>query len=206
MEQLKPKKVYLIRHGAVRLPGTDRCYLGQTDVMLSEEGERQAVWLKRFFQRKMEEERISCVYHSPLSRCRITAEVIAEKRIPCVSVSGLKEINMGSWEMIPHKHVKEAYPILYDLRGETMDTFCPPHGESFRSCQKRAVRAFNEITEKQQNCIIVAHAGVNRAILSELLQRPLRDLLQIPQQYASVQELYLTEDGWTVGAYTPCDL
>lgn len=206
MEQSEVRKVYLVRHGAVSLPGNEKCYLGQTDVPLSEKGREQALWLKNFFQKKLEEEDIHCVYHSPLSRCRMTAEAIAGDRLPLFSVSGLKEVNMGSWEMIPQKHVKEFHPILYELRGDNIDTFCPPHGESFKSCQKRATRAFYEIAEKQNCCIIVAHAGVNRTILSDILKEPLKDLLKIPQGYASVQELYESDGQWSVGEYRTCDL
>jgi probable phosphoglycerate mutase len=46
--------------------------------------------------------------------------------------------------------------------------------------------------------LIVAHAGVNRALLSSLRHLPLDDLLQIPQDYCGVNILELQGNALTV--------
>ena len=95
----------------------------------------------------------------------------------------------------------------YHLRGAQMDTFCPPEGESFADCQQRSVAAFQKIAAAQQSdtaFVIVAHAGVNRCILSWLANQPLKKLLTIPQPYACVTELQEIDGVWRVEGQYEC--
>lgn len=197
------KTIYLVRHGHVQMPDYRKYYLGSTDLSLSETGKIQAAWQKNFFLDK----NIEAVYHSPLMRCVQTARMIADKTIPCISVSALREIDMGQWEMVPMEQVKKEQPEAYYLRGEQMDIFCPPDGESFAECQKRSVKAFQDLTDNQKadsSIMIVAHAGVNRCVLSWILQKPLKNLLAIPQAYACVTKLIEQDGIWQIADYIEC--
>ena len=191
------KVVYLVRHGQVQLPDGRKYYLGQTDVPLSAVGRKQAEWLRQFFSDK----KIAAIYHSPLRRCRETAEQCADGRIPCTVVDDLREINMGQWEMIPIEYIRDTQAEAYRLRGEQIDTFCPPGGESFVQCQRRSVAAIQKIFDAQKPgtaIVIVAHAGVNRCLLSWIQNQPLRDLMTIPQPYGCVTELRYADGVWRV--------
>ena len=39
------------------------------------------------------------------------------------------------------------------------------------------------------NVLLVAHAGVNRIILGHVLKKPLKDLFDIPQDYAALNRI-----------------
>ena len=200
----RDKRIYLVRHGQVHLPDLQQnYYLGQTDVPLTERGIRQAVWLQQFFADK----KIAAIYHSPLRRCCETAERCADGRIPCMVIDDLREINMGQWEMIPIESIRATQPEAYRLRGEQIDTFCPPDGESFAQCQQRSVAAFQQIVEQMvpgSAVVIVAHAGVNRCLLSWVSSQPLKQLLSIPQPYGCVTTLTWQGQNWQVGPLVHC--
>lgn len=200
----RDKRIYLVRHGQVHLPDLQQnYYLGQTDVPLTERGIRQAVWLQQFFADK----KIAAIYHSPLRRCCETAERCADGRIPCMVIDDLREINMGQWEMIPIESIRATQPEAYRLRGEQIDTFCPPDGESFAQCQQRSVAAFQQIVEQMvpgSAVVIVAHAGVNRCLLSWVSGQPLKQLLSIPQPYGCVTTLTWQGQNWQVGPLVHC--
>ena len=203
MQNSLPKTVWLVRHGHIQMPDGRKYYLGRTDIALSETGIMQAEWLRDFFSDKA----ISAVYHSSLQRCVQTAEILAQRKSPCRAVDDLQEINMGDWEMVPMERIKEEQPEAYRLRGEQMDTFCLPNGENFAECQKRSVKAFLNITNKQKPgtaIVIVAHAGVNRCLLSWVLQTPLNNLLAIPQTHACITKMTEIDGSWQITDAIEC--
>lgn len=197
------KTVYLVRHGHVQMPDEHRYYLGQTDIPLSEKGKKQAQWLKEYFDDK----EVSSVYHSPLTRCVQTAEILFDGKTDCIEVSALQEINMGTWEMVSMEQKKNEQPEIYQLRGEQIDTFCPPEGESFIQCQQRSTAAFQNISVKMnpgEAVILVAHAGVNRCLISWITGQPLKNLLTISQPYACVTKLTETDGVWQITDAIEC--
>ena len=181
------RNLYLVRHGKPEFPGQHKCCIGWTDLELSGEGRGQIEALKEEFAR----EEIEKVYTSPLKRCVESARILSRRpggeEIPIEIVDDLKEIGMGDWEGLSFSEIKERYPQEYEARGRDIARFCPPGGESFLDCQKRAVRAFERIRwESRGNVIVVAHAGVNRSLISWLEKRELKRLLEIPQEYGAV--------------------
>lgn len=205
----KQKIIYLVRHGQPLLPSAEKYYLGCSDVPLTVQGIEQAQWLRQFFAEQISRQQITAIYHSTLQRCRETAEIIADNKLFCVPVSELQEINMGQWELLPIAQIKQQQPEAYALRGQQMDTFCPPDGENFLQCQQRSVAAFQQIADVQSRettSIIVAHAGVNRCILSWIQQQPLRELLSIAQPYACVTELLQADGAWQIRRQITCPI
>ncbi|HOR86556.1 MAG TPA: histidine phosphatase family protein, partial [Bacillota bacterium] len=130
---------------------------------------------------------------SPLIRCMQTSEIILKDRnIEIMQVDALKEINMGEWEYKTFDYVKSRFPQQYEKRGIYMDCFVPPGGESFEQLQKRVMPAFDEIIGSSNgNILIVAHAGVNRVILSKLMAFPLKDIMKLSQPYGCVNILHM---------------
>ena len=103
--------------------------------------------------------------------------------------------------------IKNEQPGLYQLRGEQIDTFCPPEGESFIQCQQRSITAFQNISVKMnlgEVVILVAHAGVNRCLISWLTGQPLKNLLTISQPYACVTKLTETDGVWQITDAIEC--
>lgn len=180
------EKVYLLRHGSID-HGIEKRYIGHTDVPLDELGFEQAYTLRDHFKQIP----IDAVFTSPLKRCLQTTEVLCEgKQMPYTTVEALSEINMGDWENVSVAHMKEYYPKLYAKRGEDLEHFTPTHGESFHAMAKRVRKAFEKIVhEASGSIIIVAHAGVNRMILTHLFGIEINDMFSIIQPYGCVNAL-----------------
>ncbi len=173
------RKIYLIRHGRPEGDGQSR-YLGRTDVPLSAEGRGQAARLGEALQGA----NITAVYSSPLRRCMDTAACLGR---PVTAVPGLAEIDLGTWEGRLKAEIKALYPEEYAARGRDLEHFAPPGGECFAQVAQRALAALRTIlAESRGDIAVVAHAGVNRALLCRLTGRPLGELFDIPQSYCGV--------------------
>lgn len=184
------KKIYLIRHGRIDT-GEEKCYIGVTDLTLSEEGIAQARKLKEFFHNID----IEKAYVSPLIRCVQTADIILENRnVEKILVKELMEISLGQWEGKSFNYIKKFFPEQFKSRGENITTFITPGGESFDQLKKRVIPAFEAIKENSiGNVLIVAHAGVNRVILSSILGISIEDMFKISQDYGCVNEIFWNE-------------
>lgn len=181
------RKIYLIRHGKIDT-GKDKCYIGITDLPLCTEGVIQAQRLKEFFKNIA----IEKVYTSPLIRSVQTANIILEDRnIERELIKEFMEINMGQWEGKSFKYIKTFFPQEFKKRGENIADFIPPGGESFKQLAERVMPIYKAVTENPQgNLLIVAHAGVNRVILSNILSMSLENIFQLEQQYGCINEIY----------------
>jgi probable phosphoglycerate mutase len=175
------RRVYLARHGALNILQDKKTYIGQLDIKLNEKGINQAERLALIFKDML----FTKIYCSDLLRTKTTAKIIAEgHNMKPIIVKNLNEIHLGDWEGLCFEEVKKNYPQEFDKRGKDIINYCIPGGESFLECSSRVMKAFNEIISSTQgNFLIVAHAGVNRMILCNILNIPLEQLFTIPQEY-----------------------
>lgn len=180
------RKIYLVRHGKIDY-GKEKKFIGITDLPLSKTGIEQAEVIRDFFA----DINLDKAFVSPLKRCRETAEIIlSDKNVERVIVPQFSEINLGEWDNQFIKYIKENFPKQFEERGQHIDEFVPPGGESFRHLQQRVIPIFDSIKNSVLgNILIVAHAGVNRVILGNLLGVPLRNIFDIEQPYGCVNEL-----------------
>lgn len=180
------EKIYLLRHGHID-NGSEKRYLGRTDVSLDMLGFEQAEGLRDYFKAIP----IDAIFTSPLKRCLQTTQILCvNKNIMYQIVEAFREINMGDWENVPMSYIKLHAPELYAQRGEDLEYFTPPNGESFHDVAQRVRYAFDAITHHATGTLlIVAHAGVNRMILSRILGIEINAMLSIEQPYACVNEL-----------------
>ncbi|NLD51208.1 MAG: histidine phosphatase family protein [Clostridiaceae bacterium] len=178
------KIIFLIRHTEPVLEDKQRRYLGQSDPDLSIAGRQQAEQLAC----NMQDQNIRCVYSSDLKRAAQTALLIAQRcQLQPIFLTALREINMGTWEGKSFQEIRECDPDGFAARGKDIVKYRPPEGESFLDVQERVLPIFNEIIEKSDgNIAIVAHGGVNRVILSSLMNIPLDNLFSIRQNYGAV--------------------
>lgn len=185
------KKIYLVRHGKIDI-GKEKCYIGITDLTLSKEGIVQAQKLKEFFSNID----IEKTYVSPLIRCIQTSDIILENRnVERILMKEFMEINLGQWEGKTFSYIKNYFPEQFKDRGENIETFITPDGESFQQLKKRVIPAFEAIIKKSTgNVLIVTHAGVNRVILSEILSIPIVDMFKINQGYGCVNEIFWNDE------------
>lgn len=176
--------LYLIRHGEVEQAAEGR-FFGHTDVGLSATGRLQAEVLGRH----LGPERIAAVYASDLRRARESAEPLAAALdlAPVVS-SALREVDMGRWEGLTFREIRERDPELA-ARWLANPAAVPfPGGESLEALRARVVPALEAILARHagRRVAVVAHGGSNRVILCEALGLPLGNALRLAQDYACV--------------------
>ncbi|MBV5316763.1 MAG: histidine phosphatase family protein [Desulfobulbaceae bacterium] len=181
--------IYLLRHGEIDKP-VPRRFLGQTDLPLNDNGIRQALALGEQLK-SIEFKQVCC---SPLQRAVQTASLVSGRNPDAIEpLAALKEINLGAWEGLTVAEVCARFPGTYEQRGMDLENFRPAEGESFGDLAARCYPALLTLAAKAPGpVLIVAHAGVNRVILSRLQHQPLQRLLEIPQAYCGVNLLLRT--------------
>lgn len=171
---------FLLRHGQIVGSGTRR-FIGVTDVDLDTTGISQAeYWHHALYSLK-----IDTIYTSCLTRCRDTARMIAGGR-ETVSHPALNEINLGQWDGRTFVEIKQQDPDGFRQRGEHLDTFRPPDGESFHDIQCRAIPFFTQCLQKPGTPLFVTHAGVIRVIMCHVTGLALKNLFQINVSYGQL--------------------
>lgn len=183
---METRTLYLVRHGELIVDERHR-FLGQLDVPLSPKGEEQAHELCECGTLRS----VTGIYCSDLCRSYKTAEIIAHPLgIPITACSRLREISLGLWEGRPIKDIETHFPREFHARGEDIEHYRPPYGESFSDCHIRVLAALQEILHSSSgDILVVGHAGVNRLILSEGLGIPIANLFKIGQEYGCLNVL-----------------
>ena len=175
--------IVLVRHGEIDKP-VPRRFLGQTDLPLNDRGVAQARCLGQVLADLCFER----VFASPLQRAVQTAALICVSPSPVIeTIDALREIDLGEWEGLTVAEVQQRFPGEYERRGEQLPYIRPSGGESFGDLAARCYPAFLELAALGSGpLLVVAHAGVNRVILARLSDRPLQDVLTIPQDYCAI--------------------
>lgn len=176
-------KVLLLRHGEIA-QAEPRRFVGQRDLPLTQLGREQA----RAWGPVLAGLPLAGAWCSDLARCRETAELaLAQGGIAATPMPGLREICLGRWEGLTVAEVQARYPGEHERRGADLAGAAPGGGESFLQAQERAWGALAAIVADHTGLLlVVAHAGVIRAILCRILGMPLGNLFQLQQDYCSV--------------------
>lgn len=169
---------YLVRHTRVAVPrGT---FYGHTDVELGGNLEED---FNRINRRLPKDGFV--IYSSPSRRCMTLAEKFPETQI--VADKRLMELNFGDWEM---KTMEELQSREFDHWFQNFVDVACPNGESFRELYNRSVAAFDDICKKKQpKNVIIAHGGVVRALLSHILEFPLKNAFSLYIAFGSVTKI-----------------
>lgn len=170
------RKIDLLRHGE---PVGGRMYRGQLDHPLSDKG-----WAEMRAAVKGKDD-WDAIFHSPLLRCSAFAEELSgQLGIPTQSDDRLKEIGFGAWEGKTRADIE-----LMDagaLQRFYLDPVNnqPEGAERLRAFYLRVGEAWEALCSQSQHerPLIVAHAGVIRAIICHVIKAPLLSMyrLQIP--------------------------
>ena len=181
------RNIYLARHASVRHPGDVKRYIGQTDLPLSEEGVRQAETLAE----KLRRSPLAAIFSSDLRRSSDTARIVGNLHgIETSATPNFREIALGEWEGLAFDDVRRRYPEEYEKRGRDIVHFRPPGGESFMDCACRVIPAFYDaIYSTRGDILIVAHAGVNRILLCQVLGKSMSELFDIEQDYCCLNRI-----------------
>jgi len=212
-----------MRHGQVDQV-TPRRFLGQRDVPLDAEGERQAEAVGRALPRFVPRS-LDAAFCSDLVRARETARRVlahcaqaqwakapdaaggregGDRPLAAAPTPLLREIALGQWEGLTVAEVCDRFPGQYEGRGADVAGYRPDGGESFADVQARAVRFLASLAPLTGTVLAVAHGGFNRALLCHVTGRALADLFSIPQDYCCVNVLDRTPDGWIASAMGLC--
>ena len=191
----RSRVLYLARHGELAID-EHRRFIGQMDIPLSARGREQARGLGQICCRFP----IAQIYCSDLSRSRETAALIADDvAVPVIEHSGLREISLGLWEGCEMADIAKRYRSEFNRRGEDLEHYRPPGGESFADCRLRVLAALEDIlTGSSRDILIAGHAGVNRVILCHALGIPLANVFRIGQTYGCLNILECRAAGYCV--------
>lgn len=134
---------------------------------------------------------------SPLKRCaQFAGELSDQAGIPVAFEERLKEIGFGEWEgCSPEELYRKSPQRVSDFWNNPVE--CPPPGgESMLHFQQRVESAWQEIQSRYrgQHLLIVAHGGVNRLIIGQVLQIPLTHLFRMELPYAGVSRIRIEQD------------
>lgn len=163
-------RILMVRHGDTELNSALR-YWGKSDVKLSARGLSQAERLRD----RLTAENIDAIYSSDLVRAMVTAEIIASghklRIIPC---SELREVNFGELEGLTFEEISEKYPAVAKLWIARSPKLKYPGGESRKDFTTRVCSFLRRLKRHGANdsVLIVAHSGVLRTLICELLKAP----------------------------------
>jgi len=175
-------RLYLIRHGEVEGAASGKL-LGRTDTPLSDQGLEQA----RQLAEVLSTAQLSAIYCSDLQRARTTAEIIAKRsNLNVQESSAWREIDMGEWEGDTLAALHDEAPELIAQLFSDPASFEYPDGESFTGFTTRVQRALDQllITHRTGEVALVAHGGVCRTIIGNVLGMPTHNWLRLAQVYA----------------------
>ncbi|MFA5112247.1 MAG: histidine phosphatase family protein [Desulfobaccales bacterium] len=181
---LTPTRLYLVRHGQVA-DGHTHLYHGNNDIGLSPQGVRQLEALAAQLQPLP----LQGIYASDLTRALTGAQIIGRGRdVAPQPLPELREVHFGAWEGLSFAEIADRYPAELEARLRDLPNFRIPGGESLLDVRARALPRLNELIcrHHQEAFLIVAHAGVNRVILSEALGLSLDYLFRLDQSYGGL--------------------
>jgi len=180
--------VELLRHGE---PVGGTRFRGQRDDPLSEQGWRQmwdAVAGRVIWQQ---------IVTSPLLRCRAFAESLAAQHaLPVEAEPRFAEVGFGVWEGCTRSELERLDPgqverYLRDPVGQR-----PPGAEPLDAFTARVRAGFEAMLARHdgQSVLVVAHAGVIRAILAAVLDIPPATMHRIHVANAGITRLRTDRD------------
>lgn len=177
-------RLLLVRHGDTELNSAER-YWGHSDVELSTAGLRQAERLRD----RLATEKVDTIYSSDLQRASVTAKIIASRhQLDIITCAELWEINFGDAEGLTFDEISRLYPEVAKLRVERSPKLKYPGGESLDQFNSRVSKFLGRLENHapEETILIVAHSGVLRTLVCQLLGIGLRYRWQFRLDLASL--------------------
>ena len=186
--------VVVIRHGQTTWGALGR-YAGWEDVPLTDLGWEQA----RAVAERVGRLRPAAVVTSPLRRCRDTAEVIADDRIPVVDAPGLVDGRLGEWTGFTVDQIAQQWPDQFSHWRSDAGA-APPGGESFDEIRVRSVAAMTQalVDHAGRTVVLVTHSATTKMLLAHALDVPSAVAYRLRIDNASFSVFTLDTDGAAV--------
>ena len=174
----------LIRHGE---PVGGRAYRGnRINDPLSEKGWQQ-MWDAVGDDHPWDQ-----ILSSPMERCLAFAEALMDTYdIPCKTEENFKEVGFGNWEGRTPDELKAENKEEYTNFYKDPVNLRPPGAEPLDDFIKRVTTAYEAAIQEFEgkHILIVAHAGVNRAIIANALNAKPIGLYRIKVNNAGITRL-----------------
>ena len=180
-------RLFLVRHPR---PDVKKglCY-GDMDVPLVTGWEESANALIKSLPLDFSEASNVC-YHSPLIRAAELADYISKGRSQ--AVSALKELDFGDWEGLCWQDIPKQE---IDDWMEDIVNGAPYNGESLQVVADRVWSWWLSVKDDPvDTCVLVAHAGVIKVLVSLLCQWPLTQAHRIDVGFTSLTEFMVEGD------------
>jgi len=188
-----PSRLYLIRHGETDFNVEGR-YQGQIDSTLSQRGRAQTECLAEALARVP----FRAIYSSPLSRSLETAQAIAARHaLAVVPLDGLREVGMGEWEGLTEDEITARFGPVLTARRKDPEYVTPGGGESLGALQARGLATIRGLVARHpcEAIAVVAHGGLNKAILLGILGAPFSRYWAIRQDNGAINVLEFDDRG-----------
>ncbi|MBY0587139.1 histidine phosphatase family protein [bacterium] len=188
------RRIYLMRHGEVQyFDGTGQPFRPD-EVPLTDRGHAQAAAAREWIARVELDRAIV----SPLRRTKETAAgVLGSRDLPVIEMEDLKEISPGKLRDLPMDpaSIQRIFTQAFGVSLTPDETFLG--GETFGSLLARIDRAIERLLadDSWKNLLIVAHGGVNRAILARALGSGLASFGRLEQEPCCLNIIDVDEQG-----------
>ena len=179
----------LLRHGEVAAPPA---FFGATDIALSPLGKQQMRDAIQLDQLDASLAPWDLIISSPLQRCYRFAEQISEQlNLPLEKEKGLREIHFGQWDGFSASELEEKDPESFQQYINDPLDYTPPEGEVLADFRIRVSTTLEKIKQAHldQRILLVAHSGVIRSILCDVLKAPEATLFSIHCPYACYSQI-----------------
>ena len=176
------RRLYLVRHGETLYGGDSAAALAGGD--LTERGYRQIEALAELFA----DVPLDAIYASPLGRAQATAQTIARRNGAAVTtVEALREIEPGDFGGSAIPAIFAAVRAFFASSETHWDT---PYlgGETYRQLRDRVWPLIDDHSRRRdwKRIAVVAHGGVNNAIIGRVLGAEGPGLANIEQDFGCV--------------------
>ena len=166
--------IEFIRHG---LPVGGNLYRGsRIDDPLSERGWQQ-MW-----QAMGADNQWDLVFTSPLVRCRAFADEFAQRHgLECRIEPDLTEVGFGDWEGKNRRQLISADRQAFERFYQDPLRYLPVGAEPLPQLTRRVGAVFDRLSTEHgdKRVLVVAHAGVMRAVICHVLELPVRSMYRI---------------------------
>ena len=177
-------RLLLVRHGETDRSARGLCY-GKLDIALSQTGRQQAVQTAQLIKPF----KPSAIYSSPRLRAIDTAKAISHAcQLDAIVEQSLAELDFGDFEGLSYQEVERRYPELYKQWMKHPTKVCFPNGENYDQMSIRVIESMSQlkIKHKGQTIVTVAHGGVNRIVLANVLRLKPELVFRLDQSYGAV--------------------
>lgn len=179
--------VDLLRHGEV---GGQECFRGRTDDPLTELGWRQML-------QQCQGRQWQAVVSSSLQRCAAFATAWGQEHQADISIEpAWIELDFGDWEGLTAAQIKQESPRALESFYQRPLDYTPPNAETYADFSARIRRAWDVLITNHagQSVLVVTHAGVIRALYSQLLNIPAQHSFQIEVPHACMSRFSCFDD------------